>query len=100
MQILRLPEMDFASVTCQCLGCGERFGQDAWQATRGQWIAQDPSSERRGFWLNVFASPFIRWETIYQEWRDAVHAKEAGDYCRFRVVLGTRLTENFVQKRS
>jgi phage terminase large subunit GpA-like protein len=98
LQILRLPEMDFASVTAQCLGCGQRFGQDAWQATTGAWIAENPACERRGFWLNVFASPFIRWEVIFQEWRDAVHAKEQGDYSLFRVVLGTRLTENFTEK--
>jgi phage terminase large subunit GpA-like protein len=98
LQILRLPEMDFASVTCQCLGCGGRFGQDQWQATQGEWIALDPSNERRGFWLNVFASPFIQWPVIFQEWKDACHAREAGDNSLFRVVLGTRLTENFVQK--
>jgi phage terminase large subunit GpA-like protein len=98
LQILRLPEMDFESVTCKCLGCGQRFGQDAWQAEEGQWIAEDPSCERRGFWLNIFASPFARWESIFEEWRTAVHAKEAGDYSLYRVVLGTRLAENFSEK--
>ena len=98
LQILRLPEMDFSSVTAQCLGCGQRFGQDQWQAGRGEWIAENPGCERRGFWLNVFVSPFIRWEIVFQEWRDAVHAKEQGDYSLYRVVLGTRLTENFTEK--
>ena len=98
LQILRLTEMEFSSLTAQCLGCGQRFGQDAWQATKGQWIAENPSQERRGFWLNVFASPFLRWETVFQEWRDAVHAKEQGDYSLYRVVLATRLAENFTEK--
>jgi phage terminase large subunit GpA-like protein len=98
LQILRLPEMEFSSVTAQCLGCGQRFGQDAWQAGKGEWIAENPGCERRGFWLNVFASPFIRWEVIFEEWRTAVHAKEQGDYSLYRVVLGTRLTENFSEK--
>jgi phage terminase large subunit GpA-like protein len=98
LQILRLPEMDFSSVTAQCLGCGQRFGQVQWQAGTGKWIAENPSCERRGFWLNVFASPFIRWEVIFQEWRNAVHAKEQGDFSLYRVVLGTRLTENFTEK--
>jgi hypothetical protein len=82
--------MDFESVTCQCLGCGQRFGQDSWQQNIGEWIAENPGCERRGFWLNVFASPLIRWEVIFQEWRDAAHAKEQGDCSLFRVVLGTR----------
>ena len=98
LQVLRLPEMDFETVTAKCLGCGQRFSQDAWQQGEGEWIAENPAHERRGFWLNVFASPFLRWETVYQEWRDACHAKEAGDSSLFRVVLGTRLAENFTEK--
>jgi phage terminase large subunit GpA-like protein len=97
LQILRLPEMDFESVTCRCLACGQSFGQDDWQAEKGEWIAKNPGVPRRGFWLNAFVSPFVRWEVIFAEWREACHRREEGDKSLFRVVLATRLAENFVE---
>jgi len=49
LQILRLPEMDFETVTCRCLACGQSHTQDQWQNERGQWIAENPGHPRRGF---------------------------------------------------
>ena len=89
--------MDFESVTCRCLACGQSFGQDDWQAEKGEWIAKNPGVPRRGFWLNAFVSPFVRWEVIFAEWREACHRREEGDKSLFRVVLATRLAENFVE---
>jgi phage terminase large subunit GpA-like protein len=97
LQILRMPEMDFESATCRCLACGQSFGQDEWQAAKGEWIAENPGIPRRGFWLNAFVSPFVRWEVIFAEFREAVHRKEEGDESLFRVVVATRLAENFVE---
>lgn len=98
LQILRLPEMDFESVTCRCLSCGQSFNQDQWQAEKGEWIAENSGASRRGFWLNCFVSPFVRWEVVFAEWREAVHRREEGDESLFRVVVATRLAENFVEK--
>jgi phage terminase large subunit GpA-like protein len=98
LQILRLPEMDFESVTCRCLSCGQSFGQDEWQGQAGEWVAENPGPARRGFWLNAFVSPFIRWEIIFAEWREAVGRREEGDDSLFRVVLATRLAENFIER--
>ena len=97
LQVLRLSEMDFESVTCRCLSCGQSFGQDQWQSEKGVWIAEVPGAKRRGFWLNCFVSPFIRWEVVFAEFREAVHRKEDGDESLFRVVVATRLAENFVE---
>jgi phage terminase large subunit GpA-like protein len=97
LQILRMPEMDFESVTCRCLKCGQSFGQDEWQAEKGEWIAEDPGVSRRGFWLNAFVSPFIRWEVIFSEFREATHRHQEGDSSLLRVTLATRLAENFVE---
>ncbi len=76
LQVLRLQEMDFESVTCRCLSCGQSFGQDQWQSEKGVWMAEVPGAKRRGFWLNCFVSPFIRWEVVFAEFREAVHRKE------------------------
>jgi phage terminase large subunit GpA-like protein len=95
LQVLKLSEMTFDDATCQCLVCGERNGQDAWQGQKGQWLAENPGHSRRGFWLNCFASTLTNWPVIFEEWRMAVHQKEQGDYGQFRVVLHTRLAESF-----
>jgi phage terminase large subunit GpA-like protein len=89
--------MDFATATCRCLSCGQPFTQDQWQSQAGEWIAENAGVRRRGFWLNAFVSPFVRWEVIFAEWREAVHRREEGDDSLFRVVLATRLAENFVE---
>ena len=98
LQVLRMPEMDFGDATCRCLVCGLRAGQDTWQGQKGQWCPENPGHPRRGFWLNCFASPFVAWPAVFEEWRAAVHQKEQGDYGQFRVVLHTRLAENFTTK--
>jgi phage terminase large subunit GpA-like protein len=90
--------MDFESVTARCLSCGQSFGQDAWQSEKGEWIAENPGAVRCGFWLNFAVSPFVRWETVFAEFREAVHRREEGDESLFRVVVATRLAENFVEK--
>jgi phage terminase large subunit GpA-like protein len=98
LQVLRLPEMNFDDVTCRCLSCGQSFGQDHWQSEKGEWVAENPGASRRGFWLNFAVSPFVRWETVFTEFREAVHRREEGDESLFRVVVATRLAENFVEK--
>src|SRR4030095_8655753 len=97
LQVLRLQEMDFETATCRCNACGQPHGQDQWQSEKGQWIAENPGVTRRGFWLNCFVSPFIRWEVVFAEFREAVHRKEDGDDSLLRVVVATRLAENFVE---
>ena len=97
LQVLRLQEMDFETATCRCNACGQPHGQDQWQSEPGQWIAENPGVTRRGFWLNCFVSPFIRWEVVFAEFREAVHRKEDGDDSLLRVVVATRLAENFVE---
>jgi phage terminase large subunit GpA-like protein len=90
--------MDFENATCRCLSCGQAFTQDEWQSENGEWIAENPGAARRGFWLNCFVSPFVRWETVFAEFREATHRREEGDESLFRVVVATRLAENFTAK--
>jgi len=92
-QVLRLPEMNFDDATCRCLKCGQSHGQDQWQAAEGKWIAENTGNSRRGFWLNAFASPFVRWETIFAEFRLATYRRREGDESLYKVVQSTRLAE-------
>ena len=95
LQVLKLEQMDFGSVTCRCLTCGEGSGQDAWQGTIGEWVAEEPSHPRRGFWTNCFSSPFVDWPVVFAEYRSAVHLKRLGDYASLRVTMNTRLAETY-----
>jgi phage terminase large subunit GpA-like protein len=97
-QVLRLPEMNFKSAGCKCLECGREYNQEAWQSRPGRWIAENPTHWRAGFWMAAWPSPFVEWPVIFEEWREAVHLKEAGDASLFRGVLGTRLAENYSLK--
>ena len=68
------------------------------RAEKGEWIAENPECSRRGFWLNFAVSPFVRWTTVIAEFREACHRREEGDESLFRVVLATRLTQNYTEK--
>ena len=98
LQVLLLADMDFESATCRCFACGQVWDQDAWQAEKGEWIAENPKCSRRGFWLNFAVSPFVRWTTVIAEFREACHRREEGDDSLFRVVLATRLAQNYTEK--
>ena len=98
LQVLLLADMDFESATCRCFACGQVWDQDAWQAEKGEWIAENPTCRRRGFWLNFAVSPFVRWTSVIAEFREACHRREEGDDSLFRVVLATRLAQNYTEK--
>jgi phage terminase large subunit GpA-like protein len=97
LQVLTLHEMDFESATCRCLKCGQAHGQDQWQAGEGKWIPENSESSRRGFWVNAFASPFVRWPTIFAEFKLATHRRREGDESLFKVVQSTRLAECYTE---
>jgi len=103
LQILKLGAMNFHGATARCSQCGAELTQDEWQSEPGQWIAEFPQSLRRGFWTNSFSSPFVRWQTIFEEWEEAEKRRREGDVSLHKVVLSTRLAECYsedVQKMS
>jgi phage terminase large subunit GpA-like protein len=93
LQILLLADMDFKSATCKCHKCRRSYRQEDWQERPGRWIALDPTHPRRGFWMNIWPSPFVEWPTVYEEWRAAIDLKRQGDWSLYRSVCGTRLAE-------
>src|SRR4030095_121706 len=95
LQVLRLQEMDFETATCRCNACGQPHGQDQWQSEPGQWIAENPGVTRRGFWLNCFVSPFIRWEVVFAEFRETVHRKRPPTLCKDRATITSLRGEVF-----
>jgi phage terminase large subunit GpA-like protein len=103
LQILKLDQMNFPGATCRCLHCGTELTQDEWQSEVGQWVSEFPQSPRRGFWMNAFSSPFLRWQTVFEEWKEAEKRRQEGDVSLHKVILSTRLAECYsedVQKMS
>jgi phage terminase large subunit GpA-like protein len=93
LQILLLAQMNFKTAGCKCLKCNREYRQEDWQERVGKWIAEDPLIARRGFWMNIWPSPFVEWQVVYEEWRAAIALKRQGDWSLYRSVCGCRLAE-------
>jgi hypothetical protein len=55
------------------------FDQDSWQGSVGEWRESAPNTHHKSFQSSALIFRLIRWETIVEEYREAVHALEAGD---------------------
>jgi phage terminase large subunit GpA-like protein len=69
----------FDDLYLRCTSCGGFFDQDSWQGSVGEWWESAPNTHHKSFQSSALISPLIRWETIVEEYREAVHALEAGD---------------------
>ena len=58
---------------------------------RWDWIESAPNTHHKSFQSSALISPLIRWETIVEEYRDAVHALEAGDPSLIQVWENSRM---------
>ncbi len=71
-QPLAWSQIRFEDVTMECKFCKERFTEFEWKEREGLWIAANPEINGvRGFHLNALASPWERWGTIIDNFRDA-----------------------------
>ncbi|KNF08544.1 bacteriophage tail assembly protein [Gottschalkia purinilytica] len=71
----------FENVTMECKFCKEELTEYEWKAQPGKWISQledqkNLSKKKRGFHLNALASPWERWESIIDAFKDAKKDKE------------------------
>ena len=58
-------------VKWRCPTCGFDFTQIEMAATQQKYVAQNPQSKVRSFWINGFSSPWLTWEQIMKEYEDA-----------------------------
>jgi phage terminase large subunit GpA-like protein len=64
--------VDFESVSMACKECGTLIPERKWKDSKHKWIAQHPERKRyRSFRLNELASPFVDWEEIIENFKDA-----------------------------
>ena len=83
------------SVVWVCPDCGFSFSEQKIKQAKQKYVIQNPQalkSEVRSFFVNGFASPWISWNEIMEEW-----LKAKGDPEREKVVYNTRFGESYEQ---
>lgn len=98
LQPLSWQQMNFATVQHFCRECGCLHGQTEWTSGDGRWLAENPDAITRGFHVNALSSPFVRWETLIDEWREAITLSEAGDNEQLKVFINTALGETWEER--
>lgn len=71
-QPLRWEQIHFSDITMQCKFCKERSGEMDWKEGEGKWVSQcEGNPKRLGFHLNALSSPWERWDTIIENFKEA-----------------------------
>lgn len=84
------------AVTWRCPDCGFSFKEEQMRKAQQQYVAKNPAARSKGvrsFFVNCFASPWIRWSDVMQEWLEA-----RGDPEREKVVVNTRFGEAYERR--
>jgi phage terminase large subunit GpA-like protein len=90
--------MRFRDASICCVSCYEYFSQWQWlsKSHLGKWVANNPgwkSGRYRGFWITGLVSPWVSWEVLVEEYREAVHLLKEGRPSEFITFLNTVLAE-------
>lgn len=93
-QPLTWGQIRFEDVTHECRRCKERHDEFAWKAGRGKWVARKDSGKVRSFHLNELVSPWKRWATIIDEFREA----KAGGKEALKAWVNTSLGETWEEQ--
>lgn len=94
-QPLEWPRIDFESLGHACRECGVVHSRAEWLGGEGRWIARNQDSLVRGFHMNALVSPFVRWETLVDEWREAIQLSRYGNHEQLKVFVNTALGETW-----
>jgi phage terminase large subunit GpA-like protein len=81
----------FDDVTLRCSSCNQFFDQDGWLRQPAEWRDLVVNRHHKSFQSSALISPLMRWETLIEEYRTAVHALEAGDSSLIQVFENSRL---------
>ena len=62
----------FETLEMVCKHCGALHTEQQWKESKHKWIAKAPERKKfRSFTLNELASPFVDWEEIVENFKDA-----------------------------
>lgn len=89
--------IQFSDVTMECKYCGEHISETEWKKGKGKFIAKHPERRRkRSFHLNELASPWVHWDSIIREWKEAnEEVKKYGDTNKLKTFINTVLGETW-----
>lgn len=84
----------------RCMYCDEYISETDWKQSEHKYIAGHPERhKRRSFHLNELASPWVHWQDIIHEWRDAnKDLKEYGDTKKLQTFINTTLGEPWEER--
>jgi phage terminase large subunit GpA-like protein len=85
----------FDDVSMRCENCDGFFSQDNWQLSHGVWRERVQNPHHKSFQCSALISPLIRWEVLIAEYREAIHALEAGDGSLIQVFENSRLGQTY-----
>ncbi len=93
--------VDFDSVSMCCEGCGELIPEMDWKESGHKWVAKHPERKRhRSFHLNELASPWVCWQEIINEYKDAIgEYRRLHDTERLQTFINTTLGETWEEER-
>ena len=64
--------INFDTVSMACIECGTLSTERQWKDSKHKWIAQHPKRKKaRSFRLNELASPFVEWQEIIDNFKEA-----------------------------
>lgn len=64
-------QIRFESVTMECVSCKMQHKETEWKARPAKWIHRNPNAKKLGFHLNALTSPWERWSTIIEKFKEA-----------------------------
>jgi phage terminase large subunit GpA-like protein len=85
----------FDDVTLRCSSCDGFFDQDTWLRQPAEWRESVSNLHHKSFQCSALISPLIRWEILIGEYREAVHALQAGDPSLIQVFENSRLGRTY-----
>lgn len=98
-QVLEWEAMNIDNYECSCVKCGKSFAQWEWQTSAGRWIARNPGFKgTRGFRVNGLISPWLTWEELCIEYKEAKKMEGFGDNSLMKVFINCRLARAYEQE--
>ncbi len=99
-QVLEWEQLDLytAELTCMNPDCMKKFPQwqwEPWNEEKGRWISAKVHPNTRSFKINGLTSPWLVWQDLILEWKEANRVLAFGDNSLMRVFINTRLARNF-----
>jgi len=90
----------FSDVTMECKYCAEHISETDWKQSEAKYVAQHPERLRkRSFHLNELASPWVHWDKIISDWKEANDEYEKyGDTNKLKVFINTVLGEPWEER--